>query len=96
MVKGQTLKALTAENWKQTSLAKYDSQKWFAINADKFGCVFSLQYTVCETYSNKIRGMNFFHQYGHCKQLLGSLKREEKTTLINLLKQTVLHSRWRY
>ena len=35
MGKGRTLKVLTAENWKQTSLAKYDGQKWLVINADK-------------------------------------------------------------
>ena len=57
LVKGRTLKLSTAENWKQTSLAKYDGQKWLVINADKSGCVVSLQCSVCEKYSNKIRGI---------------------------------------
>ena len=65
MSKGHTLSKNTlsknmAENWKLTSLAKFDADEWLLVNSDKKGIVISLSWKVCKSYFKFVKTMRNF------------------------------------
>ena len=64
----RTLQAATAENWKSTSLAKYNADDWLVINVDKqTKLVTSLNCLVCTKHVEHITGVKGFQQQW-CKE----------------------------
>ena len=56
----RNVKKDTVENWKYSSLEKYDGQDWLDFDVDKDGHVIALKCKICSTYSSNIENIKKF------------------------------------